>query len=181
MLARAPLVDLDPLSAGYSELSCLWRTGGGYRSGIALPAERLVRTFEQLGYDMEQMRLPGVASPAMRLRDIYLSLEHDASVLARTLAVATATSAPAFGGRSGLLGAFGCNRQQRCTVVPIHCYRHDLGLHPGPVRGAGAAALIATLGVVPLSVRELAPAEDRSVLSAICFCASAKGRGGPGT
>ena len=78
-----PLLDFDPLSAGYSALSCWRRTQRGYHSGIALPAEQLVRTFEQLGYDLEQMRLPGVVSPAMRLRDVYLGLEHDASALAR--------------------------------------------------------------------------------------------------
>ncbi|HYA59374.1 MAG TPA: hypothetical protein VED85_03355 [Burkholderiaceae bacterium] len=78
-----PLLDFDPLSAGYSALSCWRRTRHGYHSGIALPAEQLARTFEQLRYDLEQMRLPGVVSPATRLRDLYLGLEHDAPALAR--------------------------------------------------------------------------------------------------
>jgi hypothetical protein len=78
-----PLVDFDPLSSGYSALSCLRRTKSRYSSGIALPNDLLIRTFKQLGYDIDQLQLEGVIPPAIRVRDVYLSLERDAAVLAR--------------------------------------------------------------------------------------------------
>jgi hypothetical protein len=78
-----PLVDLDPLSAGYSALSCRRRTKGGGRSVIALPDDVLLRTFRQLGYDIDELQLEAVIPPAISLRDVYLGLERNATVLAR--------------------------------------------------------------------------------------------------
>jgi hypothetical protein len=68
---------------GYSAFSCRRRTKGGYISGIALPNDLLIRTFRQLGYDVDQMDLEGVIPPAIRVRDVYLGLQRDAAVVAR--------------------------------------------------------------------------------------------------
>ena len=78
-----PWVDLDPLSSGYSAFSCRRGAKGGYISGIALPNDLLIRTFRQLGYDVDQLYLEGVIPPAIRVRDVYLGLERDAAVVAR--------------------------------------------------------------------------------------------------
>jgi hypothetical protein len=78
-----PWVDLDPLSSEYSAFSCRRRAKGGYISGIALPNDLLIRTFRQLGYDVDQLHLEGVIPPAIRVRDVYLGLERDAAVVAR--------------------------------------------------------------------------------------------------
>lgn len=72
-----PLVDLDPLSTGYSALSCRRRTRARYHTGIALDDALLIRTFERMGYDIDQMSIFGVMPPAIRLRDVYISLPHD--------------------------------------------------------------------------------------------------------
>lgn len=83
-----PLVDLDPLSSGYSALSCRRRTRAGYRTGIALDDALLVRRFERMDYDIDRMSIRGVMPPAVRLRDIYISLTHDPAAIeqARLLA-----------------------------------------------------------------------------------------------
>lgn len=78
-----PWVDLDPLSSGYSAFSCRRRTKDGYISGIALPNDLLIRTFRQLGYDVDRLHLEEVIPPAIRVRDVYLELERDAAVVAR--------------------------------------------------------------------------------------------------
>ena len=78
-----PLIDVDPLSAGYSALSCRRRTKSGSIIASGLPDELLLRSFERLGYDIDQLQLEGVTPPAIRLRDVYLVLERDAAVLAR--------------------------------------------------------------------------------------------------
>jgi hypothetical protein len=78
-----PLIDLDPLSAGYSALSCRQRTKSAYGTGIALPDELLLRTFQKLGYDIDKLQLEGVTPPAILARDVYLGLERDATVLTR--------------------------------------------------------------------------------------------------
>lgn len=78
-----PLVDLDPLSSGYSALSCLRRTRASYHTGIALDDALLTRTFERMGYDIDQMSISGVMPPAIRLRDVYVGLPHDPAVIAQ--------------------------------------------------------------------------------------------------
>ncbi len=78
-----PLVDLDPLSSGYSAWSCRRRTLARYHTGIALDDALLIRTFERMGYDIDRMRIDGVMPPAIRLRDVYISLPHDASAITR--------------------------------------------------------------------------------------------------
>ena len=78
-----PLVDLDPLSSGYSAISCRRRTQAGYRSGIALPAGVLSRTFERLGYDIDRMGRDAGTPRAIHWEDVYRQLERDPAVLAR--------------------------------------------------------------------------------------------------
>lgn len=78
-----PLIDFSPISAGYSALSCWRRTRNGDKSGIGLADDVLIRTFKQLGYDIDQLHLEGVIQPAIRIRDVYLGLERDPSVIAR--------------------------------------------------------------------------------------------------
>jgi hypothetical protein len=78
-----PLVDLDPLSSGYSALSCRGRTRARYHTGIALDDALLIRTFERMGYDIDQMSIYGVMPPAIRLRDVYIGLHHDPAAIAQ--------------------------------------------------------------------------------------------------
>ena len=78
-----PLLDLDPLSSGYSALSCRRRTRASYHTGIALDDALLIRTFERMGYDIDQMSIYGVMPPAIRLRDVYISLPHDPAAVAQ--------------------------------------------------------------------------------------------------
>jgi hypothetical protein len=78
-----PLVDLDPLSAGYSAIACRRRTRAGYRSVIALPDDVLIRTFGRLGYDIDEMGREIGAGPAVRWQDVYRRLESDSAALAR--------------------------------------------------------------------------------------------------
>jgi hypothetical protein len=78
-----PLVDLDPLSSGYSALNCQRRTRARYHTGIALDDALLIRTFERMGYDIDQMSIYGVMPPAIRLRDVFISLPHDPAAIAQ--------------------------------------------------------------------------------------------------
>jgi hypothetical protein len=78
-----PLVDLDPLSSGYSALSCRRRTRARYHTGIALDDALLIRTFERMGYDIDHMSISGVVPPAIRLRDVYIGLPHDPAAIAQ--------------------------------------------------------------------------------------------------
>src|SRR5258708_17634569 len=78
-----PLLDLDPLSSGYSALSCRRNTKSRSTTVAGLSDDLLLRTFEQLGYDIDQLQLEGVTPPAIRLLDVYLGLERNAAVLAR--------------------------------------------------------------------------------------------------
>jgi hypothetical protein len=78
-----PLVDIDPLSAGYSALSCRRRTRNEYKTGIGLPDELLIRMFGRMGYDIDELHLEGVTPPAVRARDVYLGLERSAAALTR--------------------------------------------------------------------------------------------------
>jgi hypothetical protein len=78
-----PLVDLDPLSSGYSALSCRRRTRARYHTGIALDDALLIRTFERMGYDIDHMSISGVVPPAIRLRDVYIGLPHDPDAIAQ--------------------------------------------------------------------------------------------------
>jgi hypothetical protein len=78
-----PLVDFGVISAGYSALSCRRRTMAQYHSGIGLADDVLVGTFEQMGYDIDQMPVEGVFEPAIKLRDVYWSLSRLPSAVAR--------------------------------------------------------------------------------------------------
>jgi hypothetical protein len=116
-----PLVDLDPLSAGYSAVSCRRRTLAGYRAGIALPAEVLVRTFERLGYDIDEMgRDPGTPR-AIRWQDVYRTLERDPAVLARTQQLLThpdASLEPQHLSYLAHLAAIGTADPRWCAYIP---------------------------------------------------------------
>ena len=89
-----PLADLNPLSSGYSALSCQRRTRARYRSGIALGDALLIRTFEGMGYDIDKMSISGVLPPAIRLRDVYLSLPRDPAVVAQAKRLLTSPDDP---------------------------------------------------------------------------------------
>lgn len=79
-----PLVDIDPTSSGYSALTCRRSTNAGNRSGIGLPDKLLLSTFARLGYDIDQLHLEGgVIEPAIRIRDVYWSLQQQPATIAR--------------------------------------------------------------------------------------------------
>lgn len=78
-----PLIDVDPLSSGHSALSCRRHTESGGSSVIGLPDDVLLRTYKQMGYDIDQLQLEGVMPAAIQVRDVYLRLERDTTVLAR--------------------------------------------------------------------------------------------------
>jgi hypothetical protein len=84
-----PLLDLDPLSSGYSALSCRRRTRASYHTGIALNDALLIRTFERMGYGIDQMSIYGVMPPAIRLRDVYISLTHKPDAIAQATRLLT--------------------------------------------------------------------------------------------
>jgi hypothetical protein len=76
-----PLVDVNPISAGYSALSCRRRVAQGGRSYVSLATGTLIRAFEALGYDPDQLHLEGVIEPAIRPADVYRSLERESGVV----------------------------------------------------------------------------------------------------
>ena len=77
-----PLIDLDPFSSGYSAISCRRRTENGSRTAVGLPNDLLIRTFEQMGYDIDRMHIEGVMQPAIRPQDIYRGLARNGAALA---------------------------------------------------------------------------------------------------
>lgn len=107
-----PLIDFDPISPGYSALACRRRTLARELSGIGLDDKVLIRTFDRLGYDVDQLYLEGVIEPAIKIDDVYRGLlqnpdaidhakervaatisglrDDDASYLAHLAAIATA-------------------------------------------------------------------------------------------
>lgn len=78
-----PLVDIDPLSAGYSALSCRRRVTQGGGSPVSLAPEKLVRAFDVLGYDVDTLHLEGVIGPAIRPADVYRELERKPGMVDR--------------------------------------------------------------------------------------------------
>jgi hypothetical protein len=78
-----PLIDLDPLSSGYSALSCRVRTRVRHSTGIGLSDVQLVRAFERMGYDIDAMPVDGLMPPVIRLRDVYYALERNPAAVAR--------------------------------------------------------------------------------------------------
>ncbi len=76
-----PLLDLDPFSSGHSAFSCWRRSGSGYKSGIGLPYELLIRTFREMHYDIDHMPSEGVFPPAIRTDDVYRGLQKNAAAL----------------------------------------------------------------------------------------------------
>jgi hypothetical protein len=116
-----PLVDLDPLSSGYSALSCRARTRARYSTGIGLTDVQLVRTFERMGYDIDAMPVDGLMQPAIRLRDVYYGLERDPAAVARAKQLLTSPDPrlPA-ADRSflGQLAAVVTNDPQWCEQIP---------------------------------------------------------------
>lgn len=76
-----PLIDLDPFSSGYSALSCLRRTRSGYQTAAGLPDDLFIRTFEQMGYDIDRMGIEGVMQQAVRAVDIYRGLARNGAAL----------------------------------------------------------------------------------------------------
>ena len=78
-----PLVDLNPVSAGYSALSCRHRVTQGGRGYVSLLPETVIRAFNALGYDVDQLHLEGVIEPAIRPTDVYRSLEREPGIVDR--------------------------------------------------------------------------------------------------
>jgi hypothetical protein len=116
-----PLLDVDPLSSGHSALSCRRHTKSGGSSVIGLPDEVLLRTYKQMGYDIDQLQLEGVTPPAISLRDVYLRLERDAAGLARAQRLLTdSTTSLRADDKSYLaqLAAVGIANPDLCSYVP---------------------------------------------------------------
>jgi hypothetical protein len=78
-----PVVDLNPVSPGYSALACRQRVTQGGRGYVSLSPETLVRAFTSLGYDVDDLHREGVIEPAIRPADVYRSLEREAGVVDR--------------------------------------------------------------------------------------------------
>jgi hypothetical protein len=78
-----PLVDFDPWSAGYSALSCRRRPTSGGRHYASLAPETVIRTFDALGYDVDQLHLEGVIEQAIRPADVYRALERSPGIADR--------------------------------------------------------------------------------------------------
>jgi hypothetical protein len=78
-----PLIDLNPLSPGYSALSCWQHVAQGNRSSVTLSPERLIATFSAMGYDADELPQEGVIGPAIRAADVYRSLARDPGIVAR--------------------------------------------------------------------------------------------------
>jgi hypothetical protein len=89
-----PLVDLDPLSSGYSALSCRVRTRARHSTGIGLSDVQLVRVFERMGYDIDAMPVDGLMPPAIRLRDVYYGLERNPAAVTRARQLLTSPDPP---------------------------------------------------------------------------------------
>ena len=116
-----PLVDFDPLSSGYSVLSCRTRTRAQYRSGTGLSDVQLVRIFERMGYDIDAIHIDGVMQAAIRLRDVYGGLEHDRAALARARQILAAPGNPlALEDRRYIahLAAIGSEDPRWCESIP---------------------------------------------------------------
>ncbi len=88
-----PLLDLDPLSSGYSARSCRRRTRASYNTGIALDDGVLIRAFERMGYDIDRMSIPGLFPPAIRLRDVYTGQSRDGAAVAEAQRLLTGPGA----------------------------------------------------------------------------------------
>jgi hypothetical protein len=78
-----PLVDLNPVSPGYSALSCRQRVTQGGRGYVSLAPQTLIRAFTTLGYDVDDLHLEGVIEPAIRPTDVYRSLQRESGVVDR--------------------------------------------------------------------------------------------------
>jgi hypothetical protein len=78
-----PLVDVNPVSPGYSALSCRRRIAQGGRSYVSLSPETLIRAFTALGYGVDDLHLEGVIEPAIRPADVYRGLEREPDVIDR--------------------------------------------------------------------------------------------------
>jgi hypothetical protein len=116
-----PLLDLNPLSTGYSALSCRRRTRARYQTGIALNDALLIRTFERMGYDIDQMSIDGLIPPAIRLRDVYISLPRDPTAIAQATRLLTSPdNALAADDRRYLsqLSAVATGNPQWCESIP---------------------------------------------------------------
>jgi hypothetical protein len=116
-----PLIDIDPLSSGYSALSCRRNVKSGGSSVIGLSDDVFLRTFEQMGYDVDQLHLEGVTPPAIRLLDVYLRLERDVTVLARAQRLLTDAAASLRADDKSYLAqlaAVGTANPDLCTYIP---------------------------------------------------------------
>ncbi len=78
-----PLVDVSPVSPGYSALACRRRVHQGGRGYVTLAPEIVIRAFTTLGYDVDELYREGVIEQAIRPSDVYRSLEHEPGVIDR--------------------------------------------------------------------------------------------------
>jgi hypothetical protein len=78
-----PLVDVNPVSPGYSALACQRRVRQGGRGYVTLAPEIVVRAFTVLGYDVDELYREGVIEQAIRPTDLYRSLEREPGVVDR--------------------------------------------------------------------------------------------------
>ncbi len=78
-----PLVDVNPMSDGYSALSCRRRVRQGSGSSVSIAPETLIRSFESLGYDADELQSEGVVGPVIRPLDVYRRLAAELGIVAR--------------------------------------------------------------------------------------------------
>jgi hypothetical protein len=116
-----PLVDLEPISPGYSALACRRRTRQHYLSGIALDNGVLIGTFEKLGYDIDHLYLEGVIEPAVKIEDVYRGLEHNLAAIGRAQQLAASPNAATVGDDASYLAdlaAIGTADPKWCAYIP---------------------------------------------------------------
>jgi hypothetical protein len=118
-----PLVDFDPISPGYSALACRRRTLERYFTGIGLDNDVLIRTFQQLGYDIDQLYLEGVIEPAIKIGDVYRSLEQDPAAINQAQQRLTAAPSTGTAGNDASyladLAAIGTADPKWCEFIPV--------------------------------------------------------------
>lgn len=117
-----PLVDVNPMSRGYSALSCRRHVKEGSGNSVSSAPETLIDTFERLGYDADELPSEGVIGPAIRPLDVYRHLAVEPDIVARveqTLSRPDAALAAADKYYLVHLGAVGSGDPRWCERIPI--------------------------------------------------------------
>jgi len=117
-----PLIDVNPLSDGYSALSCRRHVMQGGGSSVSIAPETLIRAFKSLGYDADELPREGVIGPAIRPEDVYRRLADESGIVARVeQALSRPDAALAVADKNYLahLGAMSSGDARWCERIPV--------------------------------------------------------------